>query len=558
MYFLKIILFLGGLALFLYSLKSMSDNLQSVAGRQMKSILKKLTNTPFKGVIVGTTITGIVQSSSAVSVMLLGLVNAQMMNITQAIGVILGANIGTTFTAQLIAFRLQDYCYLFIIVGVILVFLCSNKQLLRWGYVLLSFGLLFVGLATMSDSVTSIKSAPFVFDILSNVSHKPFLAIIVCTIFTMIIQSSSAAIGIIIVLGSNGIIEPLGAMYLLFGAEIGTTITAWIASLAVNRDAKRVALFHSIFNISGAIFFALLTMMGIFPLLVNWITPGDVLHGNGGNIARYIANTGTLFNVIWVLIVLPFTKYLVLLCEKLIKDNKVDTHPDGIPRHLDPFLMKTTELAVEQSIKEMCEMILLVKKSLLLSMESYLSKNFKLQDQIIEIENGIDNLQKEITLYLVAVSENSTSKRISRRIPSLLHTVNDIEKLGDYAETINELLNNQILAQKITLNENFNDIIHEYYHKTIIIIDVLLKYLSDYNITHGNVINELSEEVNSQNRELRKSILLDIQNANCDPVSGIYTIDYLDAIEDFAGKIKNIVHAGSLKFEYNASELRFK
>jgi len=554
----SVINFLGGIALFLYSLQTMSKNLESISSKKIKETLKKLTNTPFKGVLVGTIITGITQSSTAVSVMTIGLVNAGLMNLSQAIGIIMGANIGTCFTAQLIAFNLTDISYLCIMVGVTLIFLNKNKSLVRWGYIVLSFGLLFVGLDMMKHSVAPLKEWELVHKFLSNPNPNPFIAILTGMVFTMIIQSSTAVTGIVIVLGINGIISPMGAMYLIFGTEIGTTLTAWIASITTNRTGKRVALFHTLFNVYGVICVTILTIYNIYPIFVNWITPGDVLHefskGDYTNMARFIANSQLCFNIFNVIIVFPFIKSVVGVCEKIIKNTDSETIYEGEPKHLDLYLLQSTEMAVEQSIKEMGEMIRLVSKSLELSMDSYITKSYKNQERIEKIENAIDHLQREVTLYLVAVSERSTSRRVSQKIPSLLHSINDIEKLGDFAEQINNILNNQILAQTSEYHHEFNHIIIDKHQKVLYLLDLLQQYLEKNDNDISNKIYNIENVLKVQHTQLRSKILTMIQSAECDAVSGINTIDYIDSVEELCGKINNIILAASRDFVYFAVE----
>ena len=551
---LYIINFIGGLALFLYSLKTMSSNLQSVSGKQMKDTLKKFTNTPFKGVLVGTVITGVVQSSSAVSVMIIGLVNAGLMNLSQAIGVIMGANIGTTVTGQLIAFKLTDVSYIFITIGVIFIFLNKKKSFVRWGYVILSFGLLFVSIDVMSNSVSPIKNSPLIGDFLYSLSLRPITAIIFSTFFTMLIQSSSAATGIIIVFAMQGIVDPLGSMYLVYGTEIGTTITAWLASLTSNRIGKRVALFHTLFNVIGVSYIALLTYLGPFQYFINWVSPGnvlfDIINANDTQIARFVANTNMYSKIINVLIFLPFVPHFTKICEKIIKPTESEIVAEGEPRHLDQHLLHSTEMAVEQSIKEMCEMLKLVKRSLELSMNSYINKSYKIQEKIGKIENAIDHLQREITLYLVAVSERSTSRLISRKIPSLLHSINDIEKLGDFAEDVNIILNNQILSQSHEYHHDFDHILVDKHQKILYMIELLLKYLEKSDIDFTKKILEIEDRLKQQHSELRKKILYMIQTTECDANSGINTIDYIDAIEALGNKLKNIALAASRNFVY--------
>ncbi len=550
--FYSILNLIGGLALFLFGMNIMSDNLQAAAGNEMKRILKKLTNTPFKGVLVGMTVTSIIQSSSATTVMLIGLVNSGIMALSQAVGVIMGANIGTTITAQLIAFKIGHYAFLFVIIGVALLFVRKNRLMEKWSLVILGFGLLFIGLNVMSDAVEPLKSSQAAKDFMVALTGNPFTGILAGTIFTMLIQSSSAAIGIVIVLATNHLIPYEGALYLVFGDNIGTTITAWLASISGSKASKQVAMIHTLFNVFGTLIFGILTYMGVYTIFINYITPGNIL--NGENIARHIANAHTFFNILNTLIFLPFAFLLAKLAQKLIPLNHTDSISMGEPKHLDYHLIKTPELAIEQSIMEMREMLRLVKLSVEMSMHLFKEKNYRKMDKIDKIENAIDNLQKEITLYLVSISEESNSDMITKKIPSLLHTVNDIEKLGDHTVQISEILNNQILSQKIPFPNEYMNEIEELHQKIIYMIELSLEYMRDLDQKHSYMIIELEGRINQYHGDMRKKVLNMIQNAECDAVSGLNMIDYIDTIETVADKLKNIVKAGSYKFIYQIKE----
>ena len=545
---LFLINFFGGLALFLYALKIMNDNLQAVAGNKMKHILKKLTDTPIKGVIVGLTVTGIIQSSSATSVMVIGLVNAGLMSLAQAIGVIMGANIGTTVTAQIIAFNLGQFAYLFVIAGILMLFIRKNLPMEKWSYITLGFGLLFVSLNVMSSSVLPIKDSEMAREIMINLSNNPFLSLLIGTIFTMIIQSSSAVIGIMLVLAMSQMIALEGAMYLIFGSNIGTTITAWFASVNVSKTAKQVALVHTFFNVIGALIFTILTSIGVYQKFLNFVTPGDI--ANPLNISRFVANSHTYFNVLSCLLFLPFTGILASIAQLIIKKETTEMLSTGDPKHLDHNLLKTAEIAIEQSIKEMQEMLKLVKSSLETSMELFSTNNYRDQEKVTKIENAIDHLQKEITLYLVSVNEKSNSKNIAKKIPSLLHVVNDIEKLGDYAEQINVILNTQIMSHKANFYPEFLEIISEKHQKITYMLDLCINYLNDLDEDYHDKIFELENRINNQHKDMRKKLLEMIQNADCDATSGLNTIDYIDTIELLANKMKSIVVAGSYDFVY--------
>lgn len=550
---LQIINFFGGLALFLFGMNKMSENLQAVAGNEMRRILKKLTNTPLKGVFVGLGVTALIQSSSATTVMMIGLVNTGIMTLNQAVGVVMGANIGTTVTAQLIAFNIGHYAYAIIIAGVVLLFIRKSRVMERWSQIIIGFGLLFIGLNVMSAAVSPLKDSELARSFMINLSTNPVLGILTGTVFTMLIQSSSASVGIVIVLAANGLIPFEGALYLVFGDNIGTTITAWLAGIGSNSTARRVAMVHTLFNLFGTILIGTLTYLGIYTKIVNAITPGNIYAGE--NIARHVANGHTFFNIINTAIFLPFAGLLAKAATRIIPEGKEETLSLGEPKHLNYLVINDSNLAIEQSIKEMREMLRLVKLGLVISYEAFRDKNYRKQIRVSRIETAIDHLQREITLYLVAVNEKTNADEIIQKIPALLHTVNDIEKLGDFTEEINRILNYQITSQKVPLSDDFRDMIGNLQAKMIYMIDLSIDYLEDLNTDYTYKIIEMEGRINEQHKNLRENVLSQIQNGECDAAGGLNTIDYLDGVEVICDKLKNLVKAGSHNFVYSQNPL---
>jgi phosphate:Na+ symporter len=570
--------FLGGLALFLFAMKFMSDNLNAVAGNELKKTLKKLTDRPYKGVFVGLIATAITQSSTATQLMTMGLVNSKIMTLLSAIGVNMGADIGTTLTGQMIAFKISEFSYLFILVGVIFLFIKHSKAMEKWAMIILSFGLLFVGLSFMSQSVGHLRESSLFGDIIIYISHNPILTILTGVLVTMIINSSTACIGIVMALAVNGLVTPITAMYIVFGANIGTNTTGLIASLSLSRSAKRVATFCMMYNIMGVSLFSTLTYLGFFDKFICYITTGSIhfpavisefnqtgvldpkyigqqdLYLPMFNITRFIANAHTFFNVAWCLTILPFATLLEKLVSWLIPEGREEALSSGDPRHLDRNFLHSGALAVEQSIKEMGEMLKLVKYSLEVSMDAFITKNYRKSEKVEKIEQAIDQLQKEVTHYLVDINEHSRMDEVNRKIPALLHTVNDIEKLGDFAEQINKILNMQILSQKTPFFHEFILLIPNYHNNIMYMIDLTLRYLESFENKLSYQIIEVEGRINQQHADLRKKILTMIQTAQCDAESGLNAIDYIDTIEIFADKIKNIVIAGSYNFTYQQSE----
>lgn len=546
---LHIINLVGGLALFLFGINKMSDSLQAVAGSEMRRILKVLINTPLKGVLVGLGVTVLIQSSSATTVMMIGLVNTGIMTLNQAVGVVMGANIGTTITAQLIAFNIGQYAFLFVILGVTLLFIRKSKTMEHWSQILIGFGLLFVGLNVMGNSVSPLQNSITARNLMIRLASNPILSVLVGTCFTMLIQSSSASIGIVMVLASTGLIPFEGALYLVFGDNIGTTITAWLAALSTGNTAKRVAMVHTLFNVFGTIIFGILTYLGIYTLLINWITPGNVYAGQ--NIARHIANGHTMFNVINMILFLPFANQLANLATKIIPPDKVETISLGEPKHLNYTIISNSDLAINQSIKEMREMLRLVRMELMLAYQAFKEKDYKKQMRVSRIEKAIDNLQREITLYLVAVNEKTNAEDIIYKIPALLHTVNDIEKIRDFTEEINKILNEQIIAKKHHLSPKFISIIDELHSKLLFMLDLSIDYLVELKEDYIYKIIEMEGRINETHHHLREEILSHVQNGKCNAAEGLNTIDYIDEVEEIADKLKNLVKAGTHNFVYN-------
>ncbi|HOE54902.1 MAG TPA: Na/Pi cotransporter family protein [Candidatus Cloacimonas acidaminovorans] len=546
---LHIINLVGGLALFLFGINKMSDSLQAVAGSEMRRILKVLINTPLKGVLVGLGVTVLIQSSSATTVMMIGLVNTGIMTLNQAVGVVMGANIGTTITAQLIAFNIGQYAFLFVILGVTLLFIRKSKTMEHWSQILIGFGLLFVGLNVMGNSVSPLQNSITARNLMIRLASNPILSVLVGTCFTMLIQSSSASIGIVMVLASTGLIPFEGALYLVFGDNIGTTITAWLAASSSGNTAKRVAMVHTLFNVFGTIIFGILTYLGIYTLLINWITPGNVYAGQ--NIARHVANGHTMFNVINMILFLPFANQLANLATKIIPPDKVETISLGEPKHLNYTIISNSDLAINQSIKEMREMLRLVRMELMLAYQAFKEKDYKKQMRVSRIEKAIDNLQREITLYLVAVNEKTNAEDIIHKIPALLHTVNDIEKIGDFTEEINKILNEQIIAKKHHLSPKFISIIDELHSKLLYMLDLSIDYLVELKEDYIYKIIEMEGRINETHHHLREEILSQVQNGKCNAAEGLNTIDYIDEVEEIADKLKNLVKAGTHNFVYN-------
>lgn len=431
---------LGGLVLFLYGMEKMSEGLKKSAGNGMRSILAALTNNRFIGLAVGAFVTMVIQSSSATTVMLVSFAQAQLINFGQSLSVILGANIGTTVTAQLIAFKLTDYAFLIIIIGFALIAFSKKDWYKYLGESLLGFGILFLGMKIMSDSMHPLRDyEPFI--ALMKDLEIPVLGLLIGALFTALIQSSSAFTGIVIVLAQQGLLSLEGGIPLLFGANIGTCVTAGLASLGASREAKRVALAHVIFNTAGAILF--LFWIPYFADLVRWISPVSNTEGIqklAAETPRQIANAHTLFNVSVALVFLPFTSFLAKLVLKILPKKESEAAPEVFAWHLDEKVISTPSIAIDLSRAEVGRMAKILRRMLRAIIDPILNDeegtdhihtHLTIIEGIVLREEKIDFLHEKTTQYLLKIGREELSDTQSKEVYDLISIVRSMEAIGD-------------------------------------------------------------------------------------------------------------------------------
>lgn len=446
---------LGGLAVFIFGMTIMSSGLQRMADRRLKQILNVMTYNRFVGVAAGALVAAVIQSSSATTVMLIGFVNAGMISLFQSIGVVFGANIGTTMTAQLIAFQVDALAYPAIAIGLLMAGVLRRPQLKALGEAILGFGLLFLGMNIMSDILKPLRDSPEFIGYFKMFDCTPkgsghimppvptLICIFIGTVLTCIIQSSSATVGLVLALCSQGLISFYTAVPLILGDNIGTTITANLAALNANRNAKRVALAHTFFNLFGAAYMYLLFYLPlwrgepIFLGFVDWITPGEVFSVHPENLVRHAANAHTVFNLANVVFFLPFVGILAKICQFVIPMTEADR--ETVLQYLEPKLLQSPSVALSQAVREVVYMVRKGQNSVKESCELLIGGQDQLIKKILEREELIDRLQQEITEYLVALSRKNLEPSESALIPALIHAVNDAERLGDHAESFVEL-----------------------------------------------------------------------------------------------------------------------
>ena len=536
---------LGGLAIFIFGMNMMSDGLQKAAGDKMRKILSMLTVNPVLGVLAGAMTTAVLQSSSATTVMVIGFVSAGLMKLPQAISVILGANIGTTMTAQLIAFSIGDYAWIFVFVGFILYFFLKKKPLVAdIGQIIFSFGLLFVGINTMGDTMVPLAASPMFSDMILKVQDIPILGVAVGTLMTVIIQSSSATIAVLQNLaatagpdGVSSIIGLEGALPILFGDNIGTTITALLASIGASINAKRTAVAHTIFNVSGTLIF-----IWFIPQIAELIT---YVSGSGAEvevISRQIANAHTLFNLTCTLLWLPFIWVLVKIVTKLIP-GKEEEKLDSEPIYLDENVINQPVFAIHLAIKELTRNAIFAKTMIKGSAESFLEKNKKAMESVMETENTINSIREKIVNYLALIlsSETVTEGQIEK-VSALMHVASDIEHIGDYAKNIVRLSKEKI-DNKYEFSDVANEEIKDCFFKIDQMITKTIEALETGNTADAYEVLELENKLNELELQLRNAHMERLNNKECSPNFTVAYVDVIHNIERMGDSCKNIGEA---------------
>ncbi|MBR5796506.1 MAG: Na/Pi cotransporter family protein [Erysipelotrichaceae bacterium] len=422
----NILSLLGGLALFLYGMHMMSDGLEEAAGDRMKTILEKLTSNRFLGIIVGALITAVVQSSSATTVMVVGFVNSKLMTLSQAVWIIMGANIGTTITGQLVALNVSEMAPLMAILGVVMVTFIKNKKVNSFGEILAGLGILFIGMSTMSGAMGPLRNEPAFIDLMTTISN-PFVAVLFGAGFTALIQSSSASVGILQTLAMGGLIPLSSSIYIIFGQNIGTCITSVIASLGASRNAKRATVIHLSFNLIGTALFMLFIQ---FVPFVTWMEAFTT------NPAAQIANTHTIFNIATTLLLIPFGYKLAKLPEMVLPILPEEQEDSGIQlQFIDQNNIGNVPLAIQNLRLEAQSMLNLAKDNLIEALGGVYGKEFE-YEKIDKREDHINLINFEVAKYMSQVSLLNMNKTESAIVNGLYKSFADIERIGDHALNI--------------------------------------------------------------------------------------------------------------------------
>ncbi|MDD6087950.1 MAG: Na/Pi cotransporter family protein [Desulfovibrionaceae bacterium] len=513
MNFYTIMKLLGGVGIFLFAIKMISDSLQMAAGERLRRIIGMFTKTPVIGVLLGAAVTMLIQSSSATTVMTVSFVEAGLMNLMQAIGVIMGANIGTTITGQILAFKVKDFAFLFIIVGVIMMFCFSGKKVKHIGEGLLGFGLLFVGMQTMESSMSFLRSRQ---DIFLAFSSNPFMGLVAGTILTLLVQSSSATVGLTIALGSQGLIPLEAAIPIILGDNIGTTITAVLAALGTGREAKQACAAHVLFNIIGVCIF--------LPLLPLYI---DAIRSSSDAIGHQIANAHTMFNVCNTLLFLPFVKYFAALIHRIIPDAPRKKAKEAM--YLDPLLIEHTPVVAVAAVRNECGHMGQMALNLLSLTEKFIfEKKTDIKDEIVDLENRLDNLDTSIRIYASEVMRKGLNDGDARYLQSCIMVANDIERIGDHGKKLTDFFEIQKKNGEEFSPAAIRDI-RKLYISAVHSVELALKSLDPDALSEETrrELKILAQESRERELELRIGHVERLNRGTC--ASGLW-LAYLDAL----------------------------
>lgn len=518
---------IGGLGMFLYGMNIMGTGLQKAAGKKLKRLIEVLTRNRLMGVLIGALVTMVIQTSSGTTVMVVGFVNAGIMTLKQAVGVIMGANVGTTVTAQLIAFDLSVIAPVAIAIGVALLLFSSNTKTKDLAEILIGFGILFVGMDFMSNALAPLSDSPTFVDLVKSLDN-PVIGLLVGFGLTTILQSSSASIGLLLALAGQGFLDIDMALPILFGDNIGTTTTAMLSSIGASKTAKQAAFIHFLFNTVGTLLFVFVLATPIKLI---------VMSVSGDSVERQIANAHTIFNFANVIIQFPFAGFLVKAAEKVIKDDK--RHTKRILKHIDDRIIETPSVAVAQVSKEVLRMGRIAENNLKLAAEAFYSKDDKLIAKVFSEEKRVNELEQYISEYLVQLSSAPMTDEQHGIITTLFHVINDIERISDHSENIAELTTHRI-DDDLWFTDDAIGELHIMFDKVYNLYkDALLSFkTADLDLAKKVIVEE--DEIDIMEKKYRLSHIERLNTRSCKLGSGIVYLDIISNLERVADHSSNI------------------
>ncbi len=539
---LQLFSFLGGFGMFLYGMHIMAEGLQMSAGKKMKSLLGMLTSNRYMAVGLGALVTAIVQSSSATTVMVVGFVNAGLMNLLQATGVIMGANIGTTITSWIVSsaewasfLKPSEIAPLAVAIGVGFILFGKNKSRKQIGEIIVGFGLLFIGLDLMSAVIKPYRDSEIFQQAFTTLGENPFLGVIAGFVVTAIVQSSSASVTILQTLAMNGLVPWGAAVYIILGQNIGTCVTAMLSSIGANRTAKRAAVVHLLFNLIGTVIFVVITL--IYFNLVNPMLASEIVN------ATDISVFHTIFNVSSTVLLFPFAKYLVRAAERLVPGtDMLDESDEAITlRHLDTRILETPSFAVENSIKEVVRMGRIAKENLMIASEALIQNDLSKIEQVKSTEKDINRLEQLITEYLIQINNSPVTEQQQIIITHLFNSVNDIERIGDHATNIMEMaeynVKNDLEFSETAINELIE--MSDYTMKTV---EYALLARENNDLKLVGKVEDREDEIDAMEEALRESHIHRLSTYACQPQSSVVFLDVISNYERISDHALNLAY----------------
>ena len=526
----------GGLGLFLFGMRVMSDSIEKVAGAKLRRILEIFTTNRFTGMVVGIVFTGIIQSSSACTAMVVSFVNAGLMNLYQAAGVIFGANIGTTITSQLVSFNLSAYAPVILLAGVLAAMFCKKERIKKFADIIIGFGVLFLGLSTMSGSMAGMREVPEVVDLMGSLKN-PVMATLVGLVLTTVIQSSSVTVSIVLLLANQDLLALNVALYIVLGCNIGACTTALLASMAGKKDAKRAALIHFWFNVIGTAIIYLILFAAQGPVMkFIWAISSDK--------GRFVANAHTIIKIFQVIVLFPFSGWIVKLSCLCVpgEDKKVNYRESYQLKYIGDKVVFNPATAVVEVIKELDRMASLASENLTRAMNALITLDEEDIREVYEVEKNINFLNHAITDYLVKINQTTLPIEDLKSLGALFHVANDIERIGDHAENVADKARER-RENGITISKEAQAELGE----LLDMVNKLIRYAMDMfarsDESHMQEVIDLEDGIDAREKEMQKAHVRRLTQGECTPEAGMMFSDIASGLERVADHATNIAFA---------------
>ena len=537
----------GGLGLFLFGMRLMSESIEKAAGAKLRGILEMFTKNRFVGMLVGIIFTAVIQSSSACTVMVVSFVNSGLMNLYQAAGVIFGANIGTTVTSQLVSFNLSEIAPVFLLAGILGIMFCKRQNIVKICHIILGFGVLFMGLSGMSSAMSGMRDMPEIVHILSSLT-SPMLAILVGTLLTAVIQSSSVTVSIVLLMANQGLLELPICLFIILGCNIGACTSALLASLSGKKDAKRAAMIHFLFNVIGTVLMYIILKLAMGPIIA-------LLHiVSGSNPGRFVANAHTIFKVFQVLALFPFAGLIVKMTYFFVpgEDMKMDDRDNFTLKYIGDRTVFNPATAVVEVDKELKRMADLASDNLNRAMNALITLDEEDIETVYSVEKNINFLNHSITNYLVKINQTTLPIEDQKSIGALFHIVNDIERIGDHAENVADAAR-QRKATGVGFSKEAQHELGQMLDMVNTIIRFSVEMFSTGSDERAEDVANLEDAIDEKEREIQKSHIERMTKNLCTPEASMIFSDVVSGLERVADHATNIAFAMN-NTEYEVSK----